>query len=190
MGFSAARYWNQRYRDGRTSGKGSEGRSAAHKAQVVNDLIRAEDVQSIADWGVGDGTVLSMLTRDIDYYGYDISEFAIARLKREWKHEPRRHFSTLEDAGAPLVDLSLSFDVIFHCIDDFDYEMHLRRVFASSKKLVLIHSSDHNGGRTARHVKWRRFTNDVDRITPQWVLESAPALATEIGFHRYRKREA
>lgn len=188
MTFTAQNYWNRRYRDGRSSGEGSEGANAMVKAQAVNDLVKTEKIESIVDWGVGDGTVLKMITPDVDYTGIDISEVAIQRLQREWSgaRVARRRLVTLDQIGAIQVDLALSFDVIFHCIDDFDYEMHLRRVFASASRFVLIHSSNHDGGRTARHVRWRRFTPDVMRIAPNWVLEDAPDDPAAIGFYRYR----
>lgn len=185
--FSAPSYWDRRYRDGRTSGAGSEGESAVRKAATINQLIKNEGVKSVVDWGVGDGTVLSMMSTEVDYYGIDISRFTIHRLRREWQHEPRRRFALLNEVGAVTADLGLSLDVIFHCVDDLDYELHLRRLFASAKRLVLIHSSDYNGGRTARHVRWRKFTGDVEHIAPGWLLESKPDNPRELGFYLYRR---
>lgn len=186
MTFTAQHYWDRRYRDGRSSGEGSEGAKAIRKAQAVNDLVKSENIASIVDWGVGDGTVLKMLTPDVDYTGIDISAVAIGRLQREWSHEPRRRLVTPDQVGAIQADLALSLDVIFHCIDDFDYEIHLRRVFASATRFVLIHSSNRDAGRTARHVRWRRFTPYVMRIAPNWQLTDAPDDPKTIGFYRYR----
>lgn len=157
------------------------------KAQMVNDLIKTESIESVVDWGVGDGTVLKMLMSGIKYTGVDISEFALSKLRREWSHDEHKRFRSLDDIGPVKAQLALSFDVIFHCIDDFDYEMHLRRVFSSATRFVLIHSSNHDGGRTARHVRWRRFTPDVMRIAPDWSLESAPDDPNVTGFYRYAR---
>lgn len=187
MSFSAERFWDQRYRRGRSSGAGSEGQAAVRKARVINDLIRAESIESVVDWGVGDGTVLSMLTPEVQYTGVDISEFVVARLKRTWQHDARRSFRLLNEVGVVQADLALSLDVIFHCIDDFDYDMHLRRVFSSAQRFVLIHSTDHDGGRTAKHVRWRHFTPDVERIAPGWELKSEPDDRQVTDFYLYRR---
>lgn len=192
MTFNIAAYWNQRYLQGRTSGEGSEGDRAIVKAKYINELIYDKGIYTIADWGAGDGHVLSMVTLETDYLGIDISRVAIDRLRREWHGVPRRKFLTLDEArGVEIdVDLAMSLDVIFHCIDQPTYEEHLRRLFGSSHRFVLIHSLDKDRGRTARHVRWRHFTPDVARIAPEWVLMEQTAGPSEIGFYLYRKDES
>jgi len=37
--FSSAKYWEARYRNGGTSGAGSQGRLVAYKAAVINSII-------------------------------------------------------------------------------------------------------------------------------------------------------
>lgn len=189
MTFNIAAYWNQRYLQGRTSGEGSEGDKAIAKARYIDRLILEEKIDTIADWGAGDGHVLSMIRLEADYLGIDISRVAVDRLRREYHGIPKRRFLTLDEARTVEidVDLAMSLDVIFHCIDDLSYEEHLRRLFGSSHRFVLIHSLNENRGRTARHVRWRRFTDDVARIAPEWVLMDQAAGPSEIGFYLYRK---
>jgi hypothetical protein len=67
--------------------------------------------------------------------------------------------------------------------------MHLLQVFSSARKLVLAHSTDHDGGRTAHHVLWRRWTPEVEARFPQWELVEQPDDPTAIDFYLFRFRE-
>lgn len=193
--YSPERYWDERYRRNRTSGEGSEGQKAVAKAQRINDLIRVEDVESIIDWGVGDGTVLSMIDSSVPYLGVDIAPITIQRLQEHYRQTRYRKwprmFKLADQAwlDADAADLAMSLDVIFHCVEHGEYQLHLLRVFTSAQRLVLIHSSDHDGGRTARHVRWRRWTSDVAALFPQWTLVERPSDPRAIGFYLYRRTE-
>ncbi|MGD9858413.1 MAG: hypothetical protein AB7U20_26025 [Planctomycetaceae bacterium] len=53
-------YWVRRYRKGRNSGGGSYGRLAEFKAQVLNDLVREHRIQTVIEFGCGDGNQLAL----------------------------------------------------------------------------------------------------------------------------------
>lgn len=55
----SAAYWEKRYERGGTSGPGSCGRLAQFKAEVVNRFVAEHDVQSVVEFGCGDGGVVS-----------------------------------------------------------------------------------------------------------------------------------
>ena len=46
--FDPASYWNRRYREGRTSGAGSEGDEGAYKASYLSDFIAEHDVKTVS----------------------------------------------------------------------------------------------------------------------------------------------
>lgn len=180
-------YWERRYRNGRTSGAGSEGDAAEAKAAYVRNLLERERVDSIIDWGVGDGTVLKMTDTRIPYLGIDVSRTIIGRIKVAFTNQPEKRFLLASEYTGRQADLAMSLDVIFHQVDDADYEQHLGLLFGSAQRFVLIHSSNHDGGRTAEHVHWRRFTPDVMAWHPQWYLEDAPDDPEAVGFYLYRR---
>lgn len=182
-------YWERRYRNGRTSGAGSEGDAVEAKAAYVRNLLERERVDSIIDWGVGDGTVLKMTDTRIPYLGIDVSRTIIGRMKIAFASQPEKRFLLADNYTGQQADLAMSLDVIFHQVNDRDYEVHLHRLFGSARRLVLIHSSNHDGGRTAPHVRWRRWTPDVMAWHPQWHLEDAPDDPKQIGFYLYRRAD-
>lgn len=188
--YDPATYWERRYRDGRTSGAGSEGDAAVAKAAVIDQVITEHDIASVIDWGVGDGEVLRHVKAKVPYLGLDVSAVAVERLTQ--KHGPRsrsRRFA-LAAAGAHEVrDLALSLDVLFHLPAEADYQLYLAQVFGSAQRAVLIHANDHDGGRTARHVLWRRWTPDVAAMFPEWTCVLAAEDPTTPGFYLYLRDE-
>lgn len=185
--FNPASYWDRRYREGRDSGEGSRGIVGLSKAERVNREVVARDITSLADWGCGDGQVLRHLTPHVNYIGIDVSPTIINRLSLEF---PDREFILADEADDIEVELSLSMDVLFHFPDDNDYHTYLDKVFTSATRLVLIYSTNHDGGLTARHVRRRQFTTDVRERYPEWGLTEWPVSQTVAGFYAYIPRSA
>jgi hypothetical protein len=176
--FDPERYWDRRYETGRTSGAGSEGYAAQVKAEYINSVVADWGVKSIVDWGCGDGEVFRQITDSVGYTGVDISLVAISRLATWY---PDRTFHHLPSAPDGLeADMAMSLDVIFHLPSDRDFVAHLHQVFGSARQLVLIHATDHDGGRTAKHVRWRRWTPSIPR---GWRVVDRPGDPTREGFY-------
>lgn len=181
--FDPQAYWERRYATGRTSGAGSEGEAAEAKADYINALIGEHGIKSVVDWGCGDGEVLHRITRDVAYTGIDVSLTAISRVATRY---PDRRFLTLDDVVKNFdldvleADMAMSLDVLFHLPDDRDFVAHLQQVFGSARRLVLVHATDHDGGRTARHVRWRRWTPSIPR---GWRVVEKPADPTVEAFY-------
>lgn len=171
-------YWDRRYREGRTSGSGSEGEEGFYKAEYVNDFIHENGVTSVIDWGCGDGQVLELLkvgpahSPYVAYTGIDVSPTI---LNRNRKHFREFVFATPDEAQIPggewTADLALSMDVLFHLPDDADYFAYLNQLFNSATRFVVVYSTNHAGGRTARHVLRREFTPDVAKHFPEWRMK-------------------
>lgn len=185
--YTPAGYWEKRYRDGRSSGAGSEGKQAAAKAAHVNDVIARYGVRSVIDWGCGDGTVLSQITTDISYLGIDVSPTILAKVRKE---HPGRRFAHPEYAmgGGGTWHLALSMDVLFHLPDDGDYHAYLDQLFGSSGYYVLIYSTNYGPDQTARHVYRRRFTPDIAARYPDWDLIEQPDQPHPAGFYLYQRQ--
>jgi SAM-dependent methyltransferase len=177
-------YWEARYAAAGTSGAGSAGDAAKAKAAYVNDLIHAEQVESVVDWGCGDGQQLDLLDLPA-YLGVDISPSAIGKCLAR---HPGRAFLVWpgdQPEVAVRADLAMSLDVIFHLVDDDDFAAYWGRLFASAARLVLVHGTDFDGTSAARHVRHRRHTH----LAPDgWTLADRPADPAVPGFYLWRRR--
>lgn len=176
--FDPGYYWERRYRDGRTSGAGSEGDEGAYKAAYLSKFIADHDVKTVVDWGCGDGQVLEQVElHDAQYIGVDISPLMVARMRNDPAFpEPRYLFHTVESYSTGTrtqFELAVSMDVLFHFPDDHDYGDYLLRLFMTAEKYVMIYSTNYAGGRTARHVYRREFTRDIAEHFPEWELTIA-----------------
>lgn len=189
--FDLAQYWEKRYADGRDSGEGSRGEIAKVKGGVVNRVINQFSVQSLLDWGCGDGQVLDHITDQVWYTGIDLSPTVLDNTSQ--RHSER---SFLLDTGTPTgvnplrwlrADMSLSMDVMFHLVHAPDYWRYLANLFNSSQKVVLVWATDSDEGLTARHVRRRQWTPDVERLYPEWELVERAAEVDTAGPYVYRK---
>jgi hypothetical protein len=137
---NSAEYWIARYNAGGDSGQGSRGLLSTHKAAVINDFIIMNGVETIIDWGCGDGCLPLI---DVPYIGFDVSELL------------------LHEYAGQTADLTLSLDVIYHLIEDEIYHEHMRRLFKTSNKYVIIYSSNFDA-RHVGHERRRKFTDWID----------------------------
>ena len=189
--WDSVRYWDGRYRAGRSSGHGSEGQTAIAKASYVNRVVEREDIVSIIDWGVGDGTVLSHITDEVDYTGVDISPTILTRLRRRFGFRGEFLLADIAALRHLSADMALSMDVMFHLVNDEDYERYLARLFGSATRFVLVYSTNFDDkGRSARHVRHRNWVTDVRARFPQWALDEVGPWAGRLkdkAFYLYRQ---
>ncbi len=169
--FRSEDYWRARYSQGGTSGAGSYGRLADHKAQVINDLVEERNLRSVVEFGSGDGNQCSLL-RCPRYLGVDVSPTAVAACALRFRDRPDWSFMTLEEfrAAPRQADLTLSLDVIYHLTEDEVFEDYMQRLFAAATRLVLIYSSDDAMPSKARHVRHRRYSDWVAAHAPEFGL--------------------
>jgi SAM-dependent methyltransferase len=163
-------YWENRYQSGGTSGPGSYGNLARFKAEVLNEFVAAEAVQSVIEFGCGDGQQLS-LARYPRYLGLDVSRFAIATCKRLFSDDPSKEFKTVEEYAGEKAEAVLSLDVIYHLVEDHVFDRYMTTVFDSAQKWVVIYSSDFEGAdeqQHAQHVLHRRFTGWINANRRDW----------------------
>lgn len=132
-------YWENRYRGGGASGRGSVGHLRGWKwthIGVVDDVL---------DYGCGDLTFWEGKTCQ-HYTGVDISPTILEanRVKR-----PAWSFLLVEDfrrLGAPSesYDTALCLDVLFHIMDDEEYRKILETIFSVAKRRVVIYTWRNN----------------------------------------------
>ena len=155
-------YWENRYLANKNSGSGSYGRLAQFKAEVLNDFVKKQHIESVIELGCGDGHQLSLANYP-NYVGFDVSNKAIELCQKAFKGDKTKSFfnsldSTYNDLKA---DLVLSLDVIYHLIEDDVFHDYMTRLFKMSNRYVIIYSSNYNEHLTA-HVKCRKFTDWIE----------------------------
>lgn len=172
---SSTDYWDRRYAGGMNSGAGSYGKLAEFKARVLNDFVAENNVKSVLELGCGDGHQLS-LAKYPRYLGLDVSAHAIDRCAQQFEGDETKSFlwydpaRTINLAGTVRADLTLSLDVIYHLFEDDIYERYLADLFSTAERFVIIYSSNREAPRSARHVRHRKFAEDVEQRFPQFAM--------------------
>lgn len=167
--FRSAEYWDARYRAGGTSGVGSYGRLADYKAALINGVIALNGIAHVADFGCGDGNLLSML-RPPAYTGLDVSDTVLDRCRQRFPAHAFLPF--LRAAELRPADLCLSIDVIYHLIEPEVFTTYMAALFGHATCLVLIYASNMDHEWPARHVRHRRFTAHIASQFPDWRLRA------------------
>jgi hypothetical protein len=162
MAFNSSDYWENRYKNGGNSGQGSYNTLAEFKASVINDFIENNKIDSIIDYGVGDGNQLAFInTTKLMYYGIDISQTILEKCKSKYKDDSTKKFFLSRDFDKNTkAELVLSCDVLYHLIEESVYFNYIKSLFDSSKKYVIIYARDQNLNH-ALHVKFRKFTDYI-----------------------------
>lgn len=163
-------YWEQRYRSGGTSGDGSYGNLALFKAQVINEFVREHDIDSVIEFGCGDGNQLR-LAHYPKYVGLDVSPAAVAMCREKFAQDKTKSFYLIHEWDGKRADLALSLDVIYHLTEDAVFERYMTDLFRSADRYIIIYSSNHDDPDTgAAHVRHRAFSDWVRKQAPQWSL--------------------
>jgi len=166
--FNSAEYWENRYRVGKNSGAGSYGRLATFKATVINEMISKNKIESIIDFGCGDGNQLSLM-QPRKYIGVDVSPSTIQSLRDRFESQPLFSFVLADGIGRETrYDLSMSIDVIYHLIEDSVFESYMENLFFYADRFVLIYSSNTVLPYAGSHIRHRRFSDFVESKFPGW----------------------
>jgi SAM-dependent methyltransferase len=168
---NSSQYWEDRYKVGGNSGAGSYGRLARFKAQVLNDFVIKHEINSVVEYGCGDGAQLELANYSA-YTGFDISPQAVTLCRNKFSGRPNYQFfetkTLLEKEGN--FDLAISLDVIYHLIEDDVFDSYMKRLFASSNNFVIIYSNNIDKKFDAPHVRGRKFTLWCDEFAKDWAL--------------------
>jgi hypothetical protein len=174
--FKTSDYWEKRYQNGGNSGNGSYGVLSSFKAHCINDFISEKNIKAAVEFGVGDGHNLSLYNIE-RYLGLDVSECAIEICKNRFHDDGSKQFDTIDPLEelrlAEKYDCALSIDVLYHLVEYNVYETHLRNLFASAQRYVIIYAWDADVDEKmhlSMHVKPRKFTKYIDERFPEWAL--------------------
>lgn len=171
--FSSADYWEERYKAGKNSGSGSYNKLAEFKADFINTFLSEKSIKSVIEFGCGDGNQLSMINY-FSYLGLDVSPTSIQLCKRKFKDDHKKKFLlynpfAFDEQAIHPSDLTLSLDVIYHLVENQLYELHMKHLFQSANRYVIIYSSDYENEQV-NHERRRSFTTWIKGNQPQWEL--------------------
>ena len=172
----SSNFWIKVYKNGGNSGPGSYGKLANFKAEFLNSFIEKNEIDSIIEFGCGDGNQIS-LGRYKSYLGFDIAPEAISLCIKKFSNDASKSFllyqpEYFKPGGKIAADLTLSLDVIYHLVELEKFEVHLRQLFESSNKWVIIYGYDSDSFFPEPYSKPRKFTEWIARQLPEWSLES------------------
>lgn len=165
-------YWENRYKSGGNSGAGSYNRLAEFKAEIINPFVKLNQIQSVIEFGCGDGNQLKYFDFE-QYLGVDVSSTIISHCQEIYKQDSSKTFKTIDEYSNEKADLTLSLDVIYHLVEISIYEDYMRQLFEASNKYVIVYSSnedDHINNNKYPHVHHRKFTDWVTTNASEFKL--------------------
>jgi SAM-dependent methyltransferase len=191
--FDSNTYWNDRYVKGGNSGEGSYGPFAAFKGNILLQCIKDLSIQSIIDYGCGDGNQARYYTCN-KYIGIDVSQKAIDLCKKIFYYDIHKQFYLDTEFfksfdASKKVDCAISCDVILHLIDPSLYISYIHNLFSLSNKYVIIYSYDCDLKHTS-HVQYHNFTKTIQELYPNWILlnKIMNPIDKKTGFYIYSYR--
>jgi len=118
------------------SGTGSEGSFAEQKINLIQDIIKEYDIQSIIDIGCGDLNWMKTILENpkINYTGIDVVETLLNDNKNK---APEHRFELLDFNKIYKADLLIIFDVFGHQLHDEVIEM-IKYINKLDVKYVLV----------------------------------------------------
>lgn len=167
----SVKYWENRYINGGNSGAGSYSNLAQFKAEIINCFVEKNHVNSVIEFGCGDGNQLKLFHFK-KYIGFDVSREIIDVCKRTFTSDNSKAFFIMSSYKNEKADLTLSLDVIYHLVEDKVFEKYMKILFASSSKHVIIYSSNTNDNtfNEAKHIRHRKFSNWIEKNKPDFEL--------------------
>jgi len=169
---NASTYWEQRYRNNGNSGVGSYGKAAIYKASLINRFVKDNGINSVIEFGCGDGNQLKYYEFK-SYLGYDVASSCIQTCRETFKNDPSKTFSLYEPSNFSTkinrAELVLSIDVIYHLVEEQVYQLYMQHLFEASEKYVIIYAWDVDSPQR-QHVKHHNFSKWIAVNKKDWQL--------------------
>lgn len=165
------KYWINRYKQKGSSGKGSYGKFANFKAEVLSLFVDNYEIQSVIEFGCGDGNQLALANYK-QYLGLDVSPMIVNHCHKIFADDKTKKFCLIADYEGQHAELVLSLDVIYHLVEDHVFEEHMSNIFNAATKFVIIYASNSEEQETVQcpHVRHRKFSDWIDKNAPDWKL--------------------
>jgi len=175
-------YWNERYNAGFNSGKGSYGDLAIFKAETINNFIQKNSIQTIIEFGCGDGNQLKLLQYK-KYLGLDVAYSAIEKCKDIFIGDSSKSFllynpHVFVNKGFIQADLVVCLDVLYHIIPEEDYTKTLDDIFSCSNNYVILYTDidqyEKNPYKKGSHIFHRNTLEYLKKYPEFKLVDSIP----------------
>ncbi len=196
---SSSDYWRRRYRDGGSSGAGSEGPLAEFKAEVVNRWLDTHGILSVIELGCGDGRQAALCNYR-HYHGFDVRPHAVRRCRERFEGVQNWRFDDVRDYSGQTAEAAVSLDVIYHVVEDQAFHRYMEDLTSASEKYLIVYSTndDTNPPDRPPHIRHRRFTDWLDKHAPDFELvetvqnpyaaEGAEGTQSSASFYLFRRK--
>jgi hypothetical protein len=141
---------------------------------VINKFVKENNIQSVIEFGCGDGNQLKLADYP-NYIGLDVSKTTLQNCINIFRDDKTKSFllynsSAFADNHNILkADLSMSLDVIYHLVEDSTFKPYMSHLFISATKYVVIYSSNRDNIQQS-HVRERNFSKWIDENCKDWEL--------------------
>lgn len=169
ISFNSGEYWEERYVKNGNSGAGSYGRLAHFKADVLNKFVSDNKINSVIEFGVGDGNNLSLFKFN-KYLGIDVSKTILSSVSKMFYGDNTKSFIHTTEFNNQRADLSVSLDVIYHLLENEVFNKYMNNLFVAADRFVIIYASNKDEPQ-AQHVRHRKFTDWIEKNKPDWKLQ-------------------
>lgn len=176
--FNYIEYWDNRYKNNGNSGQGSRGDLAKYKADFLNSFITQNDINSMIEFGCGDGYQIGLLI-STKYLGFDVAKSSIELCKKRFVFDYSKSFLLYEpryfiNNDFISADLVTCLDVLYHIIDENDYFKTVQDIFNSAKKYVILYTNLYPQSSSAPHIIFRdtlATINNINGFTVERIYE-------------------
>lgn len=163
--FNYIDYWENNYANGGTSGSGSYGMLAEFKKDVINELIIENQIQTVIEFGCGDGNQLKYMEYP-NYLGMDISPTSIDICSKMFTKDNTKNFLLYNpkyfiNKGYFKSDLVVCLDVLYHITNETDFQKTLDDIFSCNSSFIILYT---------RIVKSEGFVYSIPTIKDRDIL--------------------
>lgn len=185
--FNTQKWWDTRYAAGGHSGLGSHTVHYLFKRDYVNSVIRRYDIQSVVDFGCGDGSQIEEINV-ISYQGIDVSASAVERCRNLYKNRFNYSFNVYDEVHLEEYDMAMSLDVLYHVVEPEQYDLYLQRLFSHSR-YVLIYTNILPRLENSAHMLYRDHIQEITKrnFSVQLIERIMNPNLPTVGFLLYKK---
>jgi 2-polyprenyl-3-methyl-5-hydroxy-6-metoxy-1,4-benzoquinol methylase len=167
--FDYIKYWDCRYGSKGNSGIGSIGVLAEYKAKIINDFVKNNQVNTVIEFGCGDGCQLE-LSNYPQYLGLDVAISSVELCQKKFADDPTKNFMLynpryFSNHGFLSADLVLCLDVLYHIIDENDFIKTINDVFNTAQKHVILYTNIKPQPSSVSHIIYRDTCDYLENYT-------------------------